>query len=80
MTEDVAPSFIHRQIMNIREEVQQAAKKIHELNELANIDHNKLLQFFQSFGYDSGDIEILNHWSSLFCSNTFPVDESGSFR
>ena len=53
MTEDVAPSLIHRQIMNIREEVQQAAKKIHEFNELANIDHNKLLQFFQSFGYDS---------------------------
>jgi len=76
MTEDVSSSFLHKQITSIREEVQQAARK---MRELANVDQNKLLQFFQSFGYDGGDVDILHHWSLLYCSNP-AVDESGSLR
>jgi hypothetical protein len=76
MTEDVSPSFLHKQITSIREEVQQAARK---MSELSNVDQNKLLQFFQSFGYDCGDVDILHHWSLLYSSN-LAVEESGSLR
>ncbi|XP_046446302.1 folliculin-like isoform X1 [Daphnia pulex] len=63
LAEDVSPSFIHKQITNIREQLLFAAKKMQELK---NADQNKVLQFFQSFGYDTGDLDIFHHWS-LYC-------------
>ncbi|KAI9565706.1 hypothetical protein GHT06_009498 [Daphnia sinensis] len=63
LAEDVTPSFIHKQITNIREQLLFAAKKMQELK---NVDQHKVLQFFQSFGYDTGDLDILHHWS-LYC-------------
>lgn len=63
LAEDVTPSFIHKQITNIREQLLFAAKKMQELK---SVDQHKVLQFFQSFGYDTGDLDILHHWS-LYC-------------
>ena len=63
LAEDVSPSFIHKQITNIREQLLFAAKKMQELK---NVDQQKVLQFFQSFGYDTGDLDIFHHWG-LYC-------------
>ena len=63
LAEDVSPPFIHKQITNIREQLLFAAKKMQELK---NVDQHKVLQFFQSFGYDTGDLDIFHHWS-LYC-------------
>lgn len=63
LAEDVSPSFIHKQITNIREQLLIAAQKMQDLK---SMDQHKVLQFFQSIGYNCGDIDILSHWS-LFC-------------
>lgn len=61
--EEVSPSFIHQQVIVVREQLGVAAKKFHELK--GATDQQRLLQFFQSFGYDCGDMDILQYWSSL---------------
>lgn len=61
--EEVSPSFVHQQVMVVREQLVVAAKKFRELKGAA--DQQRMLQFFQSFGYDYGDMDILQYWSSL---------------
>ena len=63
LADEVSPAFIHQQITGVREQLKTAAKR---LQELKSAEQHKVLQFFQSFGYDCGDMDILHHWS-LHC-------------
>jgi len=62
-SEDVSLSFISKQLRNIHSQIIVSATK---LQLLEDINRDKVLQFFQSYGYDIGDIDILQHWST-FC-------------
>jgi hypothetical protein len=62
-TENVAPSFILLQLSRIWKQLMLAAKMLKTINQSEN-DPHRVLQFFQSYGFDSGDMEILSHWSS----------------
>merc|ERR1712136_105271 len=62
-SEDVSLSFISKQLHNIHGQLMISASK---LQLLEDVNRDKVLQFFQSFGYDIGDMDILQHWST-FC-------------
>jgi len=62
-SEEVSLSFISKQLRNMHGQLLTSATK---LQLLEDVNRDKVLQFFQSFGYDNGDMDILQHWST-FC-------------
>jgi len=61
---DISVSLISKQLRTTQTQLITAAAKIQLLKD---VNQHRVLQFFQSFGYDIGDMDILQHWSTFCC-------------